>query len=80
MQTVQTINGTLFAHMVKMGAANLRTHAQAVNNLNVFPIPDGDTGSNMLLTIMGGADIVGNGTESIGETARRISDGMLLSA
>ena len=80
MQTIQTINGTLFAHMVKMGAANLRTHAQAVNNLNVFPIPDGDTGSNMLLTIMGGADIVGNGTESIGETARRISDGMLLSA
>ena len=80
MQTTGTINGTLFAQMVKMGAANLRSHAQAVNNLNVFPIPDGDTGSNMLLTIMGGADVVGNGTDSIGETARRISDGMLLSA
>lgn len=80
METIQTLNGTLFAKMVQAGTANLRAHAQAVNNLNVFPIPDGDTGSNMLLTIIGGADAAGKGTHSLGKTARRVSDGMLLSA
>jgi len=80
MENAQKVNGLLFAKMVQAGTANLRAHAQAVNNLNVFPIPDGDTGSNMLLTIMGGADAVGRGTEDLSETARRVSDGMLLSA
>ena len=80
MENVQTIDGMLFAKMVQAGCSNLRVHAQTVNNLNVFPIPDGDTGSNMLLTIMGGADAAGKGVESLGETARRISDGMLLAA
>lgn len=80
MENVQTIDGMLFAKMVQAGCNNLRIHAQTVNNLNVFPIPDGDTGSNMLLTIMGGADAAGKGVESLGETARRISDGMLLAA
>jgi len=77
---VSTLNGFIFAKMVRAGCKNLRTHAQAVNNLNVFPIPDGDTGSNMLLTIIGGVDAAENGSESISETARRIADGMLLSA
>lgn len=80
MQTPQTLNGTLYAQMVHAGAANLRAHAQTVNDLNVFPIPDGDTGSNMLLTIIGGADAVGSGVQSLGQTARKVSDGMLLSA
>lgn len=80
MESIQTINGIMFAKMVQAGCNNLRFHAQTVNNLNVFPIPDGDTGSNMLLTIMGGADAAGKGVESLGETSRRISDGMLLAA
>ena len=62
------------------GAENLRAHAQAINNLNVFPIPDGDTGDNMLLTIIGGADAAVGNEEKISEMARRVSDGMLLSA
>jgi len=66
--------------MVQAGCTNLRAHARAVNNLNVFPIPDGDTGSNMLLTIIGSADAAGKGTHSLSETARRVSNGMLLSA
>lgn len=80
METICELNGFLFAKMVQAGTANLRAHAQAVNNLNVFPIPDGDTGSNMLLTIIGGADAAGKGTQSLSDTARRVSDGMLLSA
>lgn len=80
MATIQKVNGVLFARMVQAGCANLRIHAQEVNNLNVFPIPDGDTGSNMLLTIIGGADAAGNESFRLCESARRVSDGMLLSA
>ena len=50
MVATQKLNGTVFAQLVRSGAANLRLHPQTVNDLNVFPIPDGDTGSNMLLT------------------------------
>lgn len=80
MERAQKTNGVLFARMVQAGCTNLRAHAQAVNNLNFFPIPDGDTGSNMLFTTIGGADAAGKGTNSLSETARRVSDGMLLSA
>lgn len=80
MKTELKIDGFMFAKMMHAGTINLRAHAQAVNNLNVFPIPDGDTGDNMLLTIIGGADAAGMGTASIAETSRRVSDGMLLSA
>lgn len=80
MDNFQNLNGIQYAKMVQAGAANLRKHAQAVNNLNVFPIPDGDTGDNMLLTIIGGAEAAGSGSERLSETARRVSDGMLLSA
>ena len=46
------LNGTLFADMVRGGAQNLRANAEVVNDLNVFPIPDGDTGDNMTMTIV----------------------------
>ena len=80
MEHTQTLNGFQYAKMIRAGAANLRAYAGAINNLNVFPIPDGDTGDNMLLTMIGGVDAAENGTERISETARRVSDGMLLSA
>ena len=78
---ISEIDGALLARMVREGTARLRTHAQEVNDLNVFPIPDGDTGSNMLQTASGGADsIASTESGSIGKLSRRISDGMLLSA
>lgn len=80
MKTGQTINGLLFAKMLQTGCENLRAQAQDINNLNVFPIPDGDTGDNMLSTVIGGANAAGSGEPSLSDTARRISDGMLLSA
>ena len=45
------MNGALFADMVRCGAANLAEKKEVVNELNVFPVPDGDTGDNMSLTI-----------------------------
>lgn len=80
MKPAQTLNGMMFADMLRAGAVNLRSHKQAINNLNVFPIPDGDTGDNMLLTIMGGIDVINNEISSLSEVTRKAADGMLLSA
>ena len=76
----QTLDGVQYAKMILAGTENLRAHAKDINDLNVFPIPDGDTGDNMLLTIVGGARAAGEGEENLSATVRRIADGMLLSA
>lgn len=80
MEMSQTLDGIMFANMLRAGAMNLRTHAQTINDLIVFPIPDGDTGSNMMLTIMGGIDALNNEYSSVAEAARLAANGMLLSA
>lgn len=80
MGTTQTLDGILFFHMLRAGAIHLRAHAQAINDLNVFPIPDGDTGDNMMLTIMGGVDAMSGKTPSIAEASRQAANGMLFSA
>ena len=48
------IDGELFEKIVESGARNLKLNLQIVNDLNVFPVPDGDTGDNMYMTIQGG--------------------------
>lgn len=75
-----TITSNIYASMISCGAANLKLHAKEVNDLNVFPIPDGDTGDNMLLTITGGANVISSDDLHLGETAVKIAEGMLLSA
>lgn len=81
MTPIYTIDGALFAEMVRSGAVNLRNNAQTVNELNVFPIPDGDTGENMARTVEGGVAAVSaadNG--NISDVAETLAGGMLLSA
>ncbi len=53
---IQTIDGTQFKQMVLHGAAAISLQKQQINDLNVFPVPDGDTGTNMSLTIGTAAD------------------------
>ena len=48
---ISKINGKLFADMIIQGAQNLSNNADLVDSLNVYPVPDGDTGTNMNLTI-----------------------------
>ena len=48
---IQTIDGIQFKAMVLHGAAAIALQKQQINDLNVFPVPDGDTGTNMSLTI-----------------------------
>ena len=80
MTTNDKITGVTYAKMIAGGAANLCAHVQEVNDLNIFPIPDGDTGENMLLTILGGVGGGDASPENLGEAAERVSEGMLLSA
>lgn len=77
----QNLTGEMFAQMVQNGAANLRNNAQTVNDLNVFPIPDGDTGDNMCRTIEGGASVANaEGDVPVSEVCSKVAEGMLLSA
>lgn len=75
------LDGELFASMVRGGAAQLRSNADVVNNLNVFPVPDGDTGDNMSMTIEGGvAALEGMHTDNLADVTQKLSQGMLLGA
>ena len=47
---INTLNGNTFAQMIISGANNLYNNRKTVDELNVFPVPDGDTGTNMSLT------------------------------
>ena len=77
----QNLTGEMFAQMVQNGAANLRNNAQTVNDLNVFPIPDGDTGDNMCRTIEGGASVANTDADApVSEVCSKVAEGMLLSA
>ncbi len=77
---MKTLDGILFARMINSGAANLKAHVKEINDLNVFPIPDGDTGDNMLMTMMGGVYHDDAMSDALNEIANRVSNGMLLSA
>ncbi len=80
MSQPRTIDGKLLARMIRAGVENLRSHVKSVNDLNVFPIPDGDTGDNMLLTSIGGMEKVDTHCSSVSDMSHSVSDGMLLSA
>lgn len=75
------IDGELFKQLVINGAANLSINYKAVDALNVFPVPDGDTGTNMRMTIDAGAnEIKKEDTKSIYEISKKLSRGMLMGA
>lgn len=77
----RSINGTDFTAMVLAGADKLQQHAEHVNSLNVFPVPDGDTGTNMNLTMTAGAnELKKNNTTSLGQCAGVLSKGLLMGA
>ncbi|MBE6702694.1 MAG: DAK2 domain-containing protein [Ruminococcaceae bacterium] len=76
----QTIDGKCYAQMLLGGAAALAAHAEELNALNVFPVCDGDTGTNMTRTMEGGLAEVANDTDSIGAMSKRFAKGVLLSA
>ena len=79
--SVKFISGLLFKKMAQGGAGELRSNAEEVNQLNVFPVPDGDTGDNMSMTIDSGVAAIENiESDDIGEVSEALSRGMLLGA
>lgn len=78
---MNTIDGVIFKDMILNGADNLRQYADYVDSLNVFPVPDGDTGTNMNLSMTSGAtEVEDKDIEHIGEVGKHFSKGLLMGA
>lgn len=75
------IDGQALKKLVEAGLAWLRANQQLVNSLNVFPVPDGDTGTNMVLTMQSAYNEIDNlGYREIGQMAAAVSQGALMGA
>ena len=74
---MENIDAKRYITLVRGGAARLGLQRQTINDLNVFPIPDGDTGDNMYMTIQAGCHAAGG---TLAEVAKAVSDGMLMGA
>ena len=77
---MKTINGAMLKQMILSGANNLFNCYPEVDALNVFPVPDGDTGTNMNLTISSGAKEVGSLEGNVYDIAKAFSKGLLMGA
>ncbi|WP_445488326.1 DAK2 domain-containing protein [Niallia sp. 03133] len=79
--SITVLEGKRFAQMVIQGANHLSSNAKYVDALNVFPVPDGDTGTNMNLSMTSGAKEVQNNIQShIGKVGQSLSRGLLMGA
>ncbi len=78
---MKVIDGSLFKRMVVTGAIVLHNNHPEIDALNVFPVPDGDTGTNMSLTFSAGASEIENlDSHDIYEVAKKLSKGLLMGA
>ncbi|MGD6899812.1 DAK2 domain-containing protein [Bacillus infantis] len=79
--SITVLDGKRFAEMVMQGANHLSSNAKYVDALNVFPVPDGDTGTNMNLSMTSGAKEVRNNVQAhIGKVGTSLSKGLLMGA
>jgi uncharacterized protein len=77
----EKLDGQGLKQLVEAGMTWLRTNQQLVNALNVFPVPDGDTGTNMLLTMQAAyAEIARSGEHNVGKMAHAVAQGALMGA
>jgi len=78
---ITVLDGKRFAEMIIQGANHLAANAKSVDALNVFPVPDGDTGTNMNLSMTSGAkEVRQNVQEHIGKVSSALSKGLLMGA
>ena len=79
--STNAVNSQLLKSMVINGAINLKNHHKEVDGLNVFPVPDGDTGTNMQMTMMSGVnEISKSDATSVVDLAKVFSRGLLMGA
>jgi len=80
-KTMEKLNGNKFKAMLVSGANNLSNHHREIDALNVFPVPDGDTGTNMNLTFTAGVkEAQAHPSTHVGEIAKTLSKGLLMGA
>jgi uncharacterized protein len=80
-QAVSVLNGAAFHDLLNAGLSWLDQHHEIVNALNVFPVPDGDTGTNMLLTMRSACqEISGQNAQDVGDVAKAAAHGALMGA
>lgn len=78
---MEKINGKLLKDMLASGMNNLANHSAQIDALNVFPVPDGDTGTNMFLTVSNGVqEALNSSSEKVGEICKTLSRGLLMGA
>ena len=80
MQNTSELDGLTFVAMLRQGAVSLGKDKTVINDLNVFPIPDGDTGDNMLMTLKAGCAALEGHLGALSELSSAASSGMLLGA
>ena len=78
MVNIKTIDAKVLSRMFLAGAKNLEAKKEWINELNVFPVPDGDTGTNMTMTIMSAAAEVSALTEPDMETLRSRPENLMV--
>lgn len=79
MEPNNILTGQLLRQLLEAGYQNLALHYEAINDLNVFPVPDGDTGTNMKITFMSGLDAIGD-EKGVGDISTTFARGMLYGA
>ncbi|MDE5758059.1 MAG: DAK2 domain-containing protein, partial [Allobaculum sp.] len=78
---MERIDGTLFKEMLRSGSNNLANNQARIDALNVFPVPDGDTGTNMCLTFTNGVkEALKCPQDTVGAIAKVLSRGLLMGA
>ena len=81
MEVVTTITNDEFGKMINAAADALKNNAEKINKLNVFPVPDGDTGTNMTLSMASGAEYERNENDThLGKLAQATAKGLLMGA
>ena len=80
MDYVNELDGLTFSFMLRQGTVSLGKEKKTINDLNVFPIPDGDTGDNMYMTMKAGVMALNGVPKGLGSLAKAASSGMLLGA
>lgn len=77
---IKEMNGQQYYELIDYGVRNLSIYKDRVNALNVFPVPDGDTGTNMLVTLQSGLNAVGEGEKELSSVSRQFAKAVTFGA
>ena len=77
---IQKIDGSCYIDLMHSGIKNLERYRSMLNDLNVFPVPDGDTGTNMVMTLRCGYDAIKNQENTVSDIAGRFSSAAVFGA